>query len=1045
MTISSQTRKAGPFIGNGSTTAFPFSFKVFATSDLVVTRANTSAVETVLTVGTDYTVSLNANQNTNPGGTVTLTSALASNFKLVLTSAVPNLQPVDITNNGGFYPKVINDALDRVTILAQQIALDNSRAVKVPITSSLTNEEFTEQLFDARDEAEAAASAAASSQTAASGSATSAAGSASTATTQASAASTSATSAASSATAAAGSATAAAGSATTASNSATTATNKANEAASSATGAAGSASTATTQAGIATTKAGEASTSAAAAAGSQTAAASSASSAGTSATNSANSATSASNSAASASASATTAQNWATKTDGPVSGSEYSAKYWANEAATAVAAGVIDDSVVSTVKTWSSDKLVDALKNGAQVTDFGAVGDGTTEDTTAVQAAINSGAKLIVFPAGKTFLIDQVTSAGTDTTFYAVGSTIKLKANSTIYRPLRINHARCTVIGGTWDGNKANQTAGDAFGSWAIGIHADDGVVCEATIKNFRGSGVKVVGGNRCTVERCRITDIGYSTSATCYGIYMETTGGVALYGNKARDNYIALGNEGILDQGILFTSNSTTGGEAQWDWEISGNTVMGSTNATQGDGSICLAARGHRGKVIGNTTVGGAMGWSEGGDQTVIQGNTFKDTVGTLRWGIEASGSQMVITGNVATGHLRAICFSFPDNDDMLIAGNTLESDGTGNHCIAAEIPVGGTGKNLTVIGNVMRGRRGIIATRQVQGMNVSGNTFVGPGSGTSGSRFIFIDSPVSTAMYASIKANKISACERAVSVYAGSAMTVTDIAFTGNNVRDDVAGGVYAHVIAEGSATLGSRIKNFDNEQNSSSDNFNMLFDNTNRRGIEVSNSYATPEGNVTAGVGSIYVNLAGAAGTVLWVKESGTGNTGWGSPVTVQGGKTLALGGATAQTGTGITFPATQNASSNGNTMDDYEEGTWTPTWFFGSTQATADGTGRYVKIGTLVTVTAQLGLSAKNGGTGSAEIRNFPFAPNTGNEGVRGGAAIGYFTGFSSISPYLMLGQGSTTAAIRKGAGTDFNNTEVGDGSSIWFSYSYVANN
>ncbi len=162
MTISSQTRKAGPFIGNGSTTAFPFTFKVFAASDLVVTRANTTGAETVLALGTDYTVTLNANQNTNPGGSVTLTSALATNFKLVLSSAVPNLQPVDITNNGGFYPKVINDALDRLTILAQQNTLDNSRSVKVPITSSVTGDELTAQLFDARDDAEAAASAAAS-------------------------------------------------------------------------------------------------------------------------------------------------------------------------------------------------------------------------------------------------------------------------------------------------------------------------------------------------------------------------------------------------------------------------------------------------------------------------------------------------------------------------------------------------------------------------------------------------------------------------------------------------------------------------------------------------------------------------------------------------------------------------------------------------------------------------------------------------------------------------------------------------------------------
>ena len=44
-------------------------------------------------------------------------------------------------------------------------------------------------------------------------------------------------------------------------------------------------------------------------------------------------------------------------------------------------------------------------------------------------------------------------------------------------------------------------------------------------------------------------------------------------------------------------------------------------------------------------------------------------------------------------------------------------------------------------------------------------------------------------------------------------------------------------------------------------------------------------------------------------------------------------LGLGGAIPSSGTGITFPATQSASSNANTLDDYEEGTWTPTVTFG----------------------------------------------------------------------------------------------------------------
>ena len=138
MSIASTTRKAGPYTGNGVTTIFPFSFKVFASSDLVVTQTDLSGIETTLTLTTNYTVSLNANQDANPGGTVTCVSAPISGYLLTLTSGVPELQPVVLTNNGGFYPSVINDALDRLTIFAQQISEQMSRSLKFPKSDPLS-------------------------------------------------------------------------------------------------------------------------------------------------------------------------------------------------------------------------------------------------------------------------------------------------------------------------------------------------------------------------------------------------------------------------------------------------------------------------------------------------------------------------------------------------------------------------------------------------------------------------------------------------------------------------------------------------------------------------------------------------------------------------------------------------------------------------------------------------------------------------------------------------------------------------------------------
>lgn len=135
MTISSTNRKAGPFAGNGVTVTFPFAFKVFAAADVLVVLAEDGS-ENTLTLDVDYSIALNVDQNANPGGLVTTNTAYSSDYTITLTSALENLQPVVLTNAGGFYPRVINDALDRVTILLQQVAERASRALTLPISSS---------------------------------------------------------------------------------------------------------------------------------------------------------------------------------------------------------------------------------------------------------------------------------------------------------------------------------------------------------------------------------------------------------------------------------------------------------------------------------------------------------------------------------------------------------------------------------------------------------------------------------------------------------------------------------------------------------------------------------------------------------------------------------------------------------------------------------------------------------------------------------------------------------------------------------------------
>lgn len=141
MTISSTTRVAGPFTGSGTTATFPFAFKVFEASDLQVAMLDVAAgTITTLALTTDYTVALNADQDSSPGGSITLTAGdLATGFELTITTDIANLQGLDLTNGGAFYPDVINAALDLLTILVQQLALQMARSLQVPFGDSTTN------------------------------------------------------------------------------------------------------------------------------------------------------------------------------------------------------------------------------------------------------------------------------------------------------------------------------------------------------------------------------------------------------------------------------------------------------------------------------------------------------------------------------------------------------------------------------------------------------------------------------------------------------------------------------------------------------------------------------------------------------------------------------------------------------------------------------------------------------------------------------------------------------------------------------------------
>jgi len=156
---------------------------------------------------------------------------------------------------------------------------------------------------------------------------------------------------------------------------------------------------------------------------------------------------------------------------------------------------------------------------------------------------------------------------------------------------------------------------------------------------------------------------------------------------------------------------------------------------------------------------------------------------------------------------------------------------------------------------------------------------------------------------------------------------------------------------------------------------------------------------------------LRMYGAAGTNQWdVYGNGANirfsdNTGGGIVVVdtaARIGSTIGVGGTTpSSSGAGVTFPATQSASSNANTLDDYEEGTWTPTITGGGSNPTitySTQSGAYTKVGRQVTITGRVSASAASGGSGQVQVSGLPFD--------NGSSTVGFFAMQATTSSVLI---------------------------------------
>lgn len=129
MSLSSAISR-NDYIGNGATSVYSFTFKIQDASHIKVIKLDTSNIETVLNLNSDYTIT---GVGSASGGSVTLLAGnLTSGYKLAIVRNIPLKQETDIRNQGAFYPEIHEDVFDRLTSIDQQQQDSIDRSLRLP-------------------------------------------------------------------------------------------------------------------------------------------------------------------------------------------------------------------------------------------------------------------------------------------------------------------------------------------------------------------------------------------------------------------------------------------------------------------------------------------------------------------------------------------------------------------------------------------------------------------------------------------------------------------------------------------------------------------------------------------------------------------------------------------------------------------------------------------------------------------------------------------------------------------------------------------------
>ena len=446
---------------------------------------------------------------------------------------------------------------------------------------------------------------------------------------------------------------------------------------------------------------------------------------------------------------------------------------------------------------------------GGQVFDvkaFGATGNGSTDDTTAIQAAqAAAGAGCVYFPPG-TYKVQGLTISTPGQTFkIESGATVMLASGLATPTPvISVTAAGVTINGpGVVDGNSsAYPSGGNGFDGVAFltrsGSSADDGQVLGLTVQNVAFDGIRADGVLRTRIALNQVTNFGHSgISSTSVGSSFE---GPLIVGNTVLSSASGV-SSGVNVQGTttsqLVTASRVLGNHV----EIGSSTGIGiqifncqyakvTDNTAKGSVQVLSVVGGSDNVISGNTALplGNGAGIEFGSNSSVCSANTVVCSgTGAGITADNSTGTRIAIIGNKVT-NAQAQGIRVASYDHVSIVGNLVTQSASATATYGA-IEISPTGAGLIVIGDNV-----------IDGSGVSNYA-------------VCVKSLISEAVQLSIHDNAITGLASTtqvvpVAVRFSGAGTATDIVLHDNTISSGI--GLYS--VATG-LTLGSNVRFHDN----------------------------------------------------------------------------------------------------------------------------------------------------------------------------------------------------------------------------------------